>query len=80
LVWGGGVSYTNARKKRFQLATFEKDLLERRSSVFCRKNTLGYITCFLAEAKNFSSNLCVQTRTGTRPASYPMGTGVLSPG
>jgi hypothetical protein len=34
----------------------------------------------LAEAKNFSSNLCVQTGSGAHPASCTMGTRVLSPG
>jgi hypothetical protein len=34
----------------------------------------------LAEAKNFSSSLCVQTSTETHPASYPMGTGAPFPG
>jgi hypothetical protein len=34
----------------------------------------------LAEARNFSSSLCVQTNTELHPASYPMGTGVLAPG
>jgi hypothetical protein len=33
-----------------------------------------------AGANDFSSNLCVQTGSGAHPASYPMGTGVLSPG
>jgi hypothetical protein len=33
-----------------------------------------------AGAKDFSSSLCVQTGSGAHPASYPMGTGVLSPG
>jgi hypothetical protein len=28
-----------------------------------------------AGAKDFSSNLCVQTGSGAHPASYPMGTG-----
>jgi hypothetical protein len=32
------------------------------------------------EAKNFSSNLCVKTSFEAHPASYPMGTGVLSQG
>jgi hypothetical protein len=27
------------------------------------------------EAKDLSSSLCVQTRSGAHPASYPMGTG-----
>jgi hypothetical protein len=31
-------------------------------------------------AEDFSSSLCVQTSSGAHPASYPMGTGVLSPG
>jgi hypothetical protein len=31
-----------------------------------------------AEAKNFSSNLHVQAGSGARPASCPMGTGVVS--
>jgi hypothetical protein len=31
-------------------------------------------------AKNFSSNLCVQTGSRAHPASCTMGTGVLSPG
>jgi hypothetical protein len=35
---------------------------------------------FQAGAKDFSSNLCVQTGSGAHPASYTMGTGVLSPG
>jgi hypothetical protein len=30
--------------------------------------------------KDFSSSLCVQTGSGAHPASYPMGTGVLSRG
>jgi hypothetical protein len=30
--------------------------------------------------KGFSSSLCVQTGSGVHPASYPMGTGVLSRG
>jgi hypothetical protein len=33
-----------------------------------------------AEAKDFSSNLCVQTGSGTNTASYPMGTGGPFPG
>jgi hypothetical protein len=33
-----------------------------------------------AGAKDFSSNLCVQTSSGAHPASCPMSTGVLSPG
>jgi hypothetical protein len=33
-----------------------------------------------AEAKDFSSNLCVQTGSGAHPASCTMGTGFLSPG
>jgi hypothetical protein len=33
-----------------------------------------------AEAKNSSSVLCVQTSSEARPASYPIGTGVLSLG
>jgi hypothetical protein len=33
-----------------------------------------------AEAKDFSSNLCVQTGSGAHPASCTRGTGVLSPG
>jgi hypothetical protein len=33
-----------------------------------------------AEARDFSSNLCVQTGSGAHPASCPMGTGVLFPG
>jgi hypothetical protein len=33
-----------------------------------------------AGAKDFSSNLCVQTGSGAHPASCTMGTGVLSPG
>jgi hypothetical protein len=33
-----------------------------------------------AGAKDFSSNLCFQTSSEAHPASYPMGTGVLSPG
>jgi hypothetical protein len=32
-----------------------------------------------AKAKDFSSNLCVQTGSEARPASCTMGTGVLSP-
>jgi hypothetical protein len=31
-------------------------------------------------AKDFSSNLCVQTGSGAHPASCPMGTGGLLPG
>jgi hypothetical protein len=31
-----------------------------------------------AEAKDFSSTLCVQTGSEVHPASYPMDTGVLS--
>jgi hypothetical protein len=34
----------------------------------------------LAEANDFSSNLCVQTGCGAHPASCPVGTGVHSPG
>jgi hypothetical protein len=30
---------------------------------------------FPAEAKDFSSNLCVQTSSGAHPAFSPMGTG-----
>jgi hypothetical protein len=30
--------------------------------------------------EDFSSNLCVQTGSGTHPASYPMGTGGPFPG
>jgi hypothetical protein len=33
-----------------------------------------------AEAKDFSSNLCVQTGSEAHPASCTMGAGVLSPG
>jgi hypothetical protein len=33
-----------------------------------------------AEAKDFSSSLCVQTSSGAHPASCTMGTGVLTPG
>jgi hypothetical protein len=33
-----------------------------------------------AEAKDFSSILCVQTGSGVHPASYPMGTGGPFPG
>jgi hypothetical protein len=33
-----------------------------------------------AGAKDFSSNLCVQTGSGAHPATCPVGTGVLSPG
>jgi hypothetical protein len=33
-----------------------------------------------ARAKDFSSNLCIQTGTGVHPVSYTMGTGVLSQG
>jgi hypothetical protein len=33
-----------------------------------------------AEARDFSSNLCVQTGSGAHPASCTMGTGVLSSG
>jgi hypothetical protein len=32
-----------------------------------------------AEAKNFSSNLCVQTGCGAHPASFPVGTGGRDP-
>jgi hypothetical protein len=32
------------------------------------------------EAKDFSSNLCVQTGSGAHPASYTMGTGGPFPG
>jgi hypothetical protein len=33
-----------------------------------------------AEIKNFSSSVCAQTSFEALPASYPMGTGCLSPG
>jgi hypothetical protein len=33
-----------------------------------------------ARAKDFSSNLCVQTGSGAHPASYTMGTGGPFPG
>jgi hypothetical protein len=33
-----------------------------------------------AGVKDLSSILCVQTGSGAHPASYTMGTGVLSPG
>jgi hypothetical protein len=33
-----------------------------------------------AGAKDFSSNLCVQTGSGAHPASCPMGTGGPFPG
>jgi hypothetical protein len=33
-----------------------------------------------AEAKDFSSSLCVQTGSRAHPASCTVGTGVLSPG
>jgi hypothetical protein len=33
-----------------------------------------------AEAKDFSSSLCVQTVSGAHPASYTMGTGGPFPG
>jgi hypothetical protein len=32
------------------------------------------------EAKDFSSNLCVQTGFGAHPASCTMGKGLISPG
>jgi hypothetical protein len=32
------------------------------------------------EAKDVSSSICVQTSSETHPASYPVGTGVLSLG
>jgi hypothetical protein len=32
------------------------------------------------EAEDFSSSPCIQTGSGAHPTSYPMGTGVLSPG
>jgi hypothetical protein len=32
------------------------------------------------EAEDFPFNLCVQTGSGARPASYTMGTGVSFPG
>jgi hypothetical protein len=35
---------------------------------------------FPAEANDFSSSLCVQTGSGTHPASYTMGTGGPFPG
>jgi hypothetical protein len=35
---------------------------------------------FPAGAKDFSSNLCVQTGSGAHPASCPMGTGGPFPG
>jgi hypothetical protein len=35
---------------------------------------------FPADAKDFSSILCVQTGSGADPASFTMSTGVLSPG
>jgi hypothetical protein len=35
---------------------------------------------FPAETKDFASSLCVQTGSGDHPASYPMGSGVLSLG
>jgi hypothetical protein len=35
---------------------------------------------FLAEAKDFSSILCVQTSSEAHPASYAMGTGCPFPG
>jgi hypothetical protein len=35
---------------------------------------------YSAGAKNFSSNLCVQTGSGAHPASCTMVPGVLSPG
>jgi hypothetical protein len=35
---------------------------------------------FPAEAKDFSSSLCVQTVSGAHPASCPMGTGGTFPG
>jgi hypothetical protein len=34
----------------------------------------------LTEAQDFSSSPCIQTGSGAHPASYPMDTGVLSPG
>jgi hypothetical protein len=34
----------------------------------------------LAGEKDFSYNLCVQTGSGARPASCPMGTGGIFPG
>jgi hypothetical protein len=33
-----------------------------------------------AEARDFSSNLCVQSGSGTQPASYVVGTGGPFPG
>jgi hypothetical protein len=33
-----------------------------------------------AGAEDFSSSPCVRTGSGAHPASYTMGTGVLSPG
>jgi hypothetical protein len=38
------------------------------------------IVRFLAGAKDFSSILCVQTGSGSHPASCPMGTGGPFPG
>jgi hypothetical protein len=35
---------------------------------------------YSTEAEDFSSNLCVQTGPGARPASYTMGTGGSFPG
>jgi hypothetical protein len=35
---------------------------------------------FLAEAKDFSSSICVQTGSGDHPASCPVGTGGPFPG
>jgi hypothetical protein len=34
----------------------------------------------LAEARDFSSSLCVQTGSGAHPASCPVGSGVPFPG
>jgi hypothetical protein len=35
---------------------------------------------FPAEAKDFSTSLCVQTSSGSHPATYPMGIGGRFPG
>jgi hypothetical protein len=41
----------------------------------CGLNDWAIKVQFLAEAKDFSSSLCVQTGSGAHPASCTMGTG-----
>jgi hypothetical protein len=47
-------------------------------SVWCLTTDWTTEVRYLAEAKDFSSSLCVQTSSEAHPASCTMGTGALS--